>query len=258
MKTMASLFVLTSLLAGCSSSSETTDSPPDGGGGTPEAAAPIDAAIDTSTPTPDGGPASCSAAEEALLKPVDTVSTGDVTVLADAAGIKTLYVDASAGGPQGAATNPRVYVDLATGSRVGVSDKAAKTSTAWDVAIERPILFTNSGDGGAGQGGAIFLAGKDFDAVTAADASGTTFAAESFFDEQCVAKVDPTGAVKTSFDGWYDYEQSTNQLTPKSGTWLVRGGAGALFKVAILSYYAAPDGGVGQSGGRYTLKVGAL
>jgi hypothetical protein len=31
-----------------------------------------------------------------------------------------------------------------------------------------------------------------------------------------------------------------------------------LSKVQILAYHATPDGGVGQSGGCYTLKVGAL
>jgi hypothetical protein len=47
-------------------------------------------------------------------------------------------------------------------------------------------------------------------------------------------------------------------LTPHAGTWIVKGATGKLYKVQILSYYATPDGGVGQAGGRYTLKVGAL
>jgi hypothetical protein len=143
-------------------------------------------------------------------------------------------------------------------TKVSVTDKTAETSTAWDLSIKRPVLFTNSGDGGSGKGGAVFLAGQDFDAVTAGDASGKTLVTERFFDSDCNAQVDQTGAVKTSFDGWYDYNQSNNTLTPKAGTWLVKGGSGKLYKVQILSYYATPDGGVGQAGGRYTLKVGAL
>lgn len=265
MKTIASLFWITTMLAACSSSSDATDAPdeptPEAGAGTGTgdgSVPPTGPKDDASTPVQDAAPASCSAAEETLLKPLATVSTAEVTVLSDTAGTKTLFVDASAGGPQGAATNPRVYLDLAAGARVDVSDKAAKTATSWDLAVERPILFTNSGHGGAGQGGAVFLAGKAFDAVTAADAASATFAAESFFDAECVAKVDATGAVKTSFDGWYDYDTATNQLSPKAGTWLVKGASGKVFKVAILSYYATPDGGAGQAGGRYTMKVGAL
>ena len=252
------------VVAACSSDPETTPSP-DGGTavGTNEGGAlPDDAGGGPAEPA-DGGRSddaegtSCTAAAEQLLGPIDAISTGAVTVLSEADGTKTLFVDASAGGTQGASTNPRLYLNLETASRVDETDKTAPTSTGWDLAIKRPILFTNSGDGGPGQGGALLVA-KPFDDVTAADASGVTLATESFFDADCTAKVDATGAVKTSFDGWYDYDRATNVLTPHDGTWLVRGGTGKLYKLQILSYYATPDGGAGQSGGRYTLKVGAL
>jgi hypothetical protein len=201
--------------------------------------------------------AQCTSAAEQLLKPVDSVSTGAVTVLEDAAGAKTLFVDASAGGTQGAATNPRIYLNLETAVRVDVTDKTAFASTAWDVAIKRPILFTNSGDGGSGRGGSKMVE-KEFDAVTTADAAAETFAQESFFDANCTAKVDQTGAVKTSFDGWYNYDQATNGVSPKAATWIIRGGTGKLYKLRVLSYYANPDGTTGQAGGRYTIKVAAL
>jgi len=261
MKITVSLLALAAAVAACSSSSSddapATPVPPAAeAGASPEASTPVDSSppvIDAS----DAAKATCTAAEEALLKPVATVSTGAVTVLETVGAIKTLFIDASAGGPTGAATSPRVYVDLAGSARVEVSDVTAKTATAWDLAIERPILFTNGGDGGSGQGGAVLIA-KAFDAVTTADASSATFGTESFFDAECKANVDQTGAVKTSFDGWYDYDAATNHLTPHVGTWLVKGGGGNVFKVEILSYYATEDGGVGQSGGRYTLRVGAL
>jgi hypothetical protein len=248
------------IVAACSSDPEATPSPDAGGLGTNDAGG--GGGGDGIGPgdgggKQDAGGTSCTAAAEQLLKPIDTVSTGEVSVLSDSAGIKTLFVDAAAGGTAGAATNPRLYVNLETTSRVSVTDKTAGASTGWDLAIKRPILFTNSGDGGSGQGGAL-LVSKDFDSVTTADASGKTFAPESFFEADCTPKVDATGAVKTSFDGWYDYDTATNVLTPHAGTWIVRGATGKLYKVQILSYYATPDGGVGQSGGRYTLKVGAL
>lgn len=247
------------VVAACSSDPEATPSVDAGGAGTNDGGG--GGGGDGSGPGDGGGKkdasASCTAAAEQLLKPIDTVSTGEVTVLSESAGIKTLFVDATAGGAAGAATNPRLYLNLETTSRVAVTDKSAAASTEWDLAIKRPILFANSGDGGSGQGGAVLVA-KDFDAVTTADTSGKTFAPESFFEADCTPKVDATGAVKTSFDGWYDYDTATNVLTPHAGTWLVKGATGKFYKVQILSYYATPDGGVGQSGGRYTLKVGAL
>jgi hypothetical protein len=208
--------------------------------------------------TIDARAGDCAYANEQVLKPIDAVSTGEVVVLAESSDVRTVYVDASAGGTQAASTHPRLYLNLETATRVGVTDKTAAFSVDWDLAIKRPILFTNSGDGGSGRAGAILLAGQDFDAVTSVDATGKTFAKESFFESDCTPKLDPTGAVKTSFDGWYDYDEATNVLAPHAGTWLVWGATGKVYKVQILSYYGAPDGGIGQSGGRYLLQIGAL
>jgi hypothetical protein len=79
-----------------------------------------------------------------------------------------------------------------------------------------------------------------------------------FFDADCNAQTDPTGAVETTFSNWYDYDLENNTLAPMTGTWLVTGGTGKLYKVQLLTYYASPDGGMGESGGRYTMKVEAL
>ncbi|MDB4942394.1 MAG: hypothetical protein JWP97_1928 [Labilithrix sp.] len=201
---------------------------------------------------------SCSEARESLLKPVPSVSTGVVAVLSEEDGVKTVYVDASAGGAPNAATNPRVYLDLAALARAPVTDVTAASSTAWDLALKRPIIFTNGGDGGSGEGGAVFLADVDFASVTTATAASATLAREDFFDDACTPNLDATKAVRTTFDGWYDYDVATNTLKPFPGTWIVKGGTGALFKVQILSYYAAADGGTGVAGAFYTLKVGAL
>ncbi|MDF2694954.1 MAG: hypothetical protein K0S65_3337, partial [Labilithrix sp.] len=167
---------------------------------TPNVAPGTDAATgDTSTPD-SGSPqeeeeeqeaGSCSAALQTALLPVEKVSTGEVTVLTTDGATKTIFVDASAGGPAQAATEPRVYVDLTNTSRVDISDVAAATSTNWDLALERSALFTNSGQGGPGQGGAVFLLGKDEAAVTAADASGITV--EKFVDDSCTAIPDRSG-----------------------------------------------------------------
>ena len=107
-------------------------------------------------------------------------------------------------------------------------------------------------------GQSLFVS-KAFDQVTMADAMGKTFALEHFVDQDCNAQMDATGAILTTFDGWYNYNQQTMFVSPKPNTaFIVRGATGKLYKVAILNYYSLPDGGTGMAGGFYTLKVAAL
>jgi len=220
--------------AACSSSTTVTGTPTgDAGNGGGE---------DAST-TPDATAGSqCSSAREQLLVPVKKTSTGEVAVVGQNGGTRTIYVDASAGGQGQAAKNPRVYVDLTAGARVDVTDETAASSTAWDLALKRTVVFTNSGDAGVGQGGAVQLS-KPFASVTAADADAATIASESFFDEECNPKLDAIGAPATTFSDWYEYDQTTNIPTPKSVTYVVKGGTGKRFKVRIKAYDGLPDGG---------------
>lgn len=222
---------------------------------TPDSQAVLDSSPATDGASADAGP-SCSAALNALLKPVASVSSGVVTNLGTVDGVTTLHIDATAGGSQAAAQNPRIYINLATKAAVAVTDETAPAATTWDLALKRPILFTNSGEAGAGLGGARFVT-KDFAAVTAADAA--PLAREDFVTETCEARVDATGAVLTTFDGWYDYNPATNGLTPKAGTWIVGGADGtSRYKLKIRSYYANVDGTDGTAGGRYLLDVAPL
>ena len=122
---------------------------------------------------------------------------------------------------------------------------------------DRAVLFTNGGHGGPGSGSAVYVP-KPFADVGASDAIGKTFPEERFVDAACDPIVDQTNAVKTTFDGWYDYDLATSRVSPKSGTFLVKGAKGELFKVAVLQYYATPDGGSGISGANYVLRIGKL
>ncbi len=200
---------------------------------------------------------SCSAARAQLLGAIDTVSTGDVSVVSTTSGIVTLYVGATAGGTAAAVMNPWIFVSLSDSSRVAVSDLSSIESSAWDLALKPPLLYTNGGEGGPGQGAAVLIA-KDFDTVTAADAAQATFASEKFFDAECNPILDLTGAAATSFSAWYDYDSNTHALSPHPGTWLVHGATGKLFKLRIKTYYGTPEGGTGMAGGAYLLEVGAL
>lgn len=248
------------LLAGFVACSSSDDSPAEDGVDAGSDVATADGGNeDTGTGGFDASAGGCKTQLDALLQPVDKVSEGEVTVLSTEGTTRTLFVDAVAGGLGGAATNPRVYVNLETGSRVDITDLQRETSTDWDLAIKRPILFTNGGDGGPGMGGAVAITDKAFDAVTAADASAATFKTEEFVDDDCKAQVDETKAPLTSFSGWYNYDETTHIPSPKPWVWLVKGGTGKLYKVEILSYSGRPDGGLdGESTARFVLKVGTL
>lgn len=249
---LAPFFALATLAFACSSATTVTGS--DGG---------------TQAPTTDGGTtgdaasqpdtgASCTTARKQLLTPIGAVSTGVLNVIDEKNGVKTVYVDASVGGPQGVSTKPRFYLNLGTGTRVDVDDNAAETSMDWDLALKRPVIFTNGGEGGAGQGKAGYVE-KDFDAVTAADEATAKLAAENFLDDDCNPVLDRIGSPATTFADWYDYNEQTHVLTPFKHVYLVRGGTGKLYKLQILSFYTNPDGTIAtEGGGRFLLKFAAL
>lgn len=234
------------LFAACSSS--TSSGTPAPGADVPE----------TSTEDATTGGTQCTKARDDLLLPIDKTSTGEVSVVSDSNGTKTLYVDASAGGVGGAALkNPRIYIDLAAGTKVSVTDKSAPASAAWDLAMKRDVIFTNSGDSGIGQGGAIQL-DKAFASVSNADANAAALEKERFFDGECNPQLDPTGAPSTTFSDWYAYDATTHIPAPKEVTYVVRGGSGKKYKVGVVSYSGAPDGGTSSKTGAYVLKVTAL
>ena len=205
----------------------------------------------------------CSAARKAALPPIEKVSTGEVSVLGESGGAKKIYIDASAGGFNNASKNPRLYLNLERAEKVSVTDSAALESTDWDLALKRVTVFTNSGDGGPGVGGAVAVV-KDFASVTAADAA--KLGPEKFFDENCELQKEQLGGPFTTFSnpppfGWYDYNEATMVPTPRPGvTYLVKGGTGKLYKLAIRAYDALPDGGSrnNMSTGFFVLEVAAL
>lgn len=201
----------------------------------------------------------CTAAREQALLPINRVSTGAVSVVfaSETSGTTLVYVDASAGGPQGASKSPRVYVNLEAAARVDLTDTQAFTSTAWDLALKRAVVYTNSGDTGLGRGGGAEL-DKPFASVTAADANAAAVAPERLFDDQCVEQKDAVGSPLTTFSAWYAYDLATNTPTPRDITYVVVGGTGKRYKVAITSYSALPDGGAGQATGAFLLKVAPL
>lgn len=249
---MKTLIVLSCVVAACSSSP--LESAPQGGL--------INGTAGTSGSAGAAGSEpvfmdSCSAARAQQFGALEMVSSGTVQLLDDTAGVKTLYVDATAGGQNGTATHPWIFIALSTATKVEVNDLTSLQSVAWDLALKRASIYGNGGEGGPGVGASAFLQ-KDFASVTSADATGADFISEEFFDDDCNPIVDLTGAASTSFSAWYNYDAAAHVLSPVSGTWLVRGATGKLFKLRVKSYYATPSGGMGNESGAYLLEIGAL
>jgi len=242
------VIALSCLVAACSSSPLDSTAAGGAGGGSASAGA---------SGTDGTFVDSCSAARAQQLGAIETTSTGAVQLLSDSGGIKTLYVDATAGGQNGVSTHPWLFLALGDGTKTAVSDVTSLQSLAWDLAFKRALIYTNGGEGGPGKGASAFLA-KDFANVTSADAAGADFFTEKFFDDDCNAIVDLTGASSTSFSTWYNYDEATHVLSPVVGTWLVKGATGKLFKLRFKSYYATASGGTGSTAGAYLLEIGAL
>ena len=200
----------------------------------------------------------CSAVLEQTLKPVDRVATTPVHVVSEADGERTLFIDAAAGGPARASQNPFVYVNLERGERVEVTDVSARTSDDWDLCARAPRDLVNGGDGGGGQGAAASVVAP-FDSVTAERADAAEREPERFFDEECNAELDDIGALRTTFADWYGYQIGGNRLSPRGVTYVVRGGTGKRYKLAIQSYYGQADGGTsGAAGALFVVRVAPI
>jgi hypothetical protein len=201
-------------------------------------------------------PSACRGALRQALGLVDQVSSATVATIADGAE-RVLFIDASAGGLGDQDAFPWVYIALATGQAVALSDLEALESTAWDLAFKRFVIRTNSGDSGPGQGGALRV-GLPWDSVDESTQGTRVLPSESWFDADCNLTTDDQGELLTTFSGWSEYDQATHVLSPADVVYLTQGADGTRYKVAILDYYANPDGSSGRTAGRYKVRVAAL
>jgi hypothetical protein len=190
---------------------------------------------------------------------VDAVSPAEVRVIAESNGERTLYVDASTGGLTGQDKHPWLYVSLALGAGLPLTDPASFAATSWDLAFKRSTLRTNSGESGPGNGGALRV-NLAWDIVTRDTLGEEALPVEDLVDAECRVMTDTTGAVVTTLSSWSEYDEATHLLTPAPVVYLVAGGDGTLYKIAIEDYYANPDGSHGppEASGRYKLRVAAL
>lgn len=206
----------------------------------------------------DPTPSRCSAALRQSLSLVDEVSTAAVTPLSGDSSDRTLYIDASVGGLNGADTHPWVYIALSSGEAVAVTDLDALRSTAWDLAFKRSVVRSNGGDSGPGQGGAIRIA-LPWDEVDRNTLGNKTLPVESWFDADCNLTRDDAMELVTTFSGWSEYDEVNHVLSAAPDVVFITAGAdGTLYKLAILDYYSTPSGGHGTVSGRYKVRVAPL
>ena len=123
--------------------------------------------------------------------------------------------------------NHFAFFSLERNETVSYTDSA---TNKWDIAIRSTTILTNSGTSGPGLGGAFVQKSVSFDTYA-------TITTDSVFrtDASTTASYAiPTG----SGNGWYNYNTSTNIISPIPGNVIVvRTATGKYAKLEILSYY---------------------
>ena len=155
------------------------------------------------------GPPGCDPATvlPANFRPIPNVSMGMLNVTTNG-GVTSGTADATAGGINGAADNPYLYLDLKAGTKVAVNDLDARMSTAWDVSLKRASLRVNGGDSGTGGRKLAVVQAAMLSGVTAAPTTGYT--QDDFTDANCALLTLPAGEPLSAFGEWYNYDPNTH------------------------------------------------
>ena len=181
-------------------------------------------------------PAGCDPATAlpTQYRPISLVSTGAVTVTT-AGGITRGTIDATAGGIANAPDRPYVYLDLSTGTRVDLTDIEARASTAWDLALKRASLRTNSGDSGPGGRTLAVVDAATLAEVTSAPTTG--FGTDDFATDDCMPQTLPGGEPLSAFGEWYAYDVDTHAVMPKAEVYVLDRGDGTKYALRLITYY---------------------
>lgn len=244
-------------LAACSDDDNNTPSPDGGQADTSSGSDSQQIEPDLGLPPDLGQQESCASEWVDAINPKETVSTGTVST-SEAGGITTTKIDASAGGMNGAASNPFIYVSFADGSKVEINDTDSKTSLAWDLALKRTTLRVNGGDSGSGQGAVAVLTGTTLEDLTTAPGDNS-FLTDDFLDESCNILRDPISNIRTALNGestaalWYDYDMGGAQaVVPKDQVYVLKRADGSHIKFVIDTFY---DGG---TSGHFSIRWATL
>lgn len=103
-------------------------------------------------------------------------------------------------------------------------------TSKWDIAIRSTTILTNGGTSGPGAGGGFVQRAVSFDTYKAIPADSAFRSDNNLLASYAI----PTG----SGNGWYNYDFTTNIISPIPGNVLVvRTATGKYAKIEILSYY---------------------
>lgn len=164
---------------------------------------------------------------------VEQVAETPTTVTVDGE-IRTVTLDASAGGSMSATSNPFVYFDFDAGEAVLIDDLTALDDRRWELAFRRVYLRSNSGHSGPGAVELGRVLASSLDEVTST-APVVEWEIDEFFDSRCTLYSDPLGNPLAAInylnldnpsgsDSWYDYQGG---VSPVAGhIYLVRGSDG--------------------------------
>jgi hypothetical protein len=159
------------------------------------------------------------------------------------------------------ASKQAVYLDLATGMPVPLSEAEARTSSAWDIGLRRSEIFVNGGVAGPKGVRAVDLDGGRSEPVE--DVCGMTEASErprfervdaaTLADSQLRWKA---SELEDAFqEKWFTYDLTRHEIAPAGGTWIVRGADGAShFKLEITGI----EGASRAEAGRVSLRLAPI
>jgi len=125
-----------------------------------------------------------------------------------------------------------VYFSFETGAQVAPGTPS--DSADWDLGFQRFHIISNGGASGSGGAAVATLVDQAFDDVVAAPSDGYVADQPDTDDDDTV--------VNSAFeegDGWYDYDQTTNRLSPRALVYVIQTARGAHYKLSILDYYDA-------------------
>lgn len=125
-----------------------------------------------------------------------------------------------------------VYFSFESGAEVTPADP--QSSPDWDLAFQRFHIISNGGASGSGGAAVAVLVDQPFSSVSSAPEDGfISDEPDSDDDDDVVDSAFAAG------DGWYDYDSSTNHLSPRPLVYVVRTSGGAHYKLELLDYYDA-------------------
>ena len=185
--------------------------------------------------------AECENPAEALptnWRSIDTVSTGEIEDTHEGS-LRTLLVDATAGGFQNSSTSPYVYISLTNDSaqKSEITDTESYQNDSWDVAFKRYVIRINGGDSGMASVAVAEVNANTLDEITDIP-SDDQFITDNWANPDCsINEVEFVGGPQTAMGLWF---VAGGSLVPRDVVYVLRLRDNTYIKLKIASYYGDP------------------